>query len=229
MGQITQPKGGNEVFYAAPLPSRLMSAKLSRNMMLVFSYNEIRNILFYCPTFQNVSWSVLVAKLWQQPTIFCASLSPFCLFTLVRASFAQFLNVNRWNLGSRLKCHIVAIGEKNRQGCPQRSNSPRLSYKIARCVAGLNCYEFKQIHVSVCNSKLKHLEREIKFRIFKWKLSAITCVALFLMNKTLEQTVDNFFPCPWARTQTHFLYLIVLNDFGLEITVFLFSNTKGCF
>ena len=115
---------------------------------------------------------------------------------------------------------------KKSQVCPQRSNSPRLSYKIARCVAGLNCYEFKQIHVSVCNSKLKHLEREIKFRIFKWKLSAITCVALFLMNKTLEQTVDNFFPCPWARTQTHFLYLIVLNDFGLEITVFLFSNTK---
>ena len=144
MGQITQPKGGNEVFYAAPLPSRLMSAKLSRNMMLVFSYNEIRNILFYCPTFQNVSWSVLVTKLWQQPTIFCVSLSPFCLFTLVRASFAQFLNVTRWNLGSRLKCHIVAIGEKNRQVCPQRSNSPWLSYKIARFVAGLNCYEFNK-------------------------------------------------------------------------------------
>ena len=47
-----------------------------------------------------------------------------------------------------LKCHIAAIGEKNRQVCPHqsvakiacdfrwRSNSPRSAYKIARCVAG---------------------------------------------------------------------------------------------
>ena len=48
-----------------------------------------------------------------------------------------------------LKCQIAAIGEKNRQVCPHqsvakiacdfrwRSNSPRSTYKIARCVAGL--------------------------------------------------------------------------------------------
>ena len=29
--------------------------------------------------------------------------------------FAQFLYVTQWNLGSRLKCHIVAIGVKNGQ------------------------------------------------------------------------------------------------------------------
>ena len=47
-------------------------------------------------------------------------------------------------------CHIAAIGEKNRQVCPNqspekiacdfrwRSNSPRSAYKIARCVADLS-------------------------------------------------------------------------------------------
>ena len=35
--------------------------------------------IFYCPTFQNASWSALVAKLFQQPTLVFASLSPFCL------------------------------------------------------------------------------------------------------------------------------------------------------
>ena len=54
-------------------------------------------------------------------------------------------NAPRWSLGTRLKCHIVAIGEKNRQVCPHqsvakiacdfrwRSNSPPSTYKIARC------------------------------------------------------------------------------------------------
>ena len=46
-------------------------------------------IFFYCPTFQNASWSALVAKLWQQLTIFFASLSPFCFFTLVHAIFKR--------------------------------------------------------------------------------------------------------------------------------------------
>ena len=43
----------------------------------------------YCPTFQNASWSALAAKLWQQPTIFFASLSPFCSVTLVHAIFTR--------------------------------------------------------------------------------------------------------------------------------------------
>ena len=49
-----------------------------------------------------------------------------------------------------LKCHIAAIGKKNRQVCPHqsvakiacdfrwRSNSPRSAYKIARCVTGFS-------------------------------------------------------------------------------------------
>ena len=43
----------------------------------------------YCPTFQNASWSALAAKLWLQPTIFFASLSPFCSVTLVHAIFKR--------------------------------------------------------------------------------------------------------------------------------------------
>ena len=57
-----------------------------------------------------------------------------------------FQNTPRWSPGTSLKCHIVVIGEKNRQVCPHQSvakiacdfrwqsNSPRSAYKIARCV-----------------------------------------------------------------------------------------------
>ena len=56
--------------------------------------------------------------------------------------------VGRFHHMSFQNCHIAAIGEKNRQVCPHQSvakitcdfrwlsNSPRLAYKIARCVAG---------------------------------------------------------------------------------------------
>ena len=46
-------------------------------------------IIFYCPAFQKTSCSVFVAKLWQQPTLFLASLSPFCVSTLVRTIFKR--------------------------------------------------------------------------------------------------------------------------------------------
>ena len=46
-------------------------------------------IIFYCPAFQKTSCSVFVAKLWQQPTLFLASLSPFSVSTLVRTIFKR--------------------------------------------------------------------------------------------------------------------------------------------
>ena len=60
-----------------------------------------------------------------------------------------------------LKCHVAAIGVKNRQVCPRqsvakiacdfrgRSNSPRSAYKIASCVAGFIGF------VHDCRNKLK--------------------------------------------------------------------------
>ena len=63
--------------------------------------------IFYCPAFQNVSWSALAAKLWRQPTFFFASLSPFCLFTLVHTIF----KLHPMELESRLKSYIVAGGK----------------------------------------------------------------------------------------------------------------------
>ena len=44
---------------------------------------------------------------------FFASLSPFCLFILVRTIF------KRQPMEPGMKRHIVAIGEKNRQVCQQ--------------------------------------------------------------------------------------------------------------
>ena len=65
-----------------------------------------------------------------------------------------------WSLGTRLKCHVAAIGEKNRQVCPHpvggvnRSrfslaiNSRRSANKIARCVAGLTHVPF-HLHIQI--------------------------------------------------------------------------------
>ena len=78
----------------------------------------------------------MVAKLWQQPTIFFAPLSPFGLFTLVRAFFKR----HPMEPGMKAECHIVAIGKKIAK-CVRsdlwRSISLQSAYKIARCVAGL--------------------------------------------------------------------------------------------
>ena len=76
---------------------------------------------------------------------------------------------------------------KKSQVCPQRSNSPRLSYKIARCVAGLNCYEFKQIHVSVCNSKLKHLEQVMKSGMPADRRKILESKRLCLMKHIIQE------------------------------------------
>ena len=60
-----------------------------------------------------------------------------------------FQNAPHWRPGTRLKCQMTMIGEKNCQVCLHqsvakiapdfrwRSNSTRSAYKIARCVAGL--------------------------------------------------------------------------------------------
>ena len=63
-----------------------------------------------------------------------------------RFSHMTFQNAPRWSPGTRLKCHIVAIGEKKSPGGVRinrwrkcwRSNSPLSAYKTTRCVAGLN-------------------------------------------------------------------------------------------
>ena len=67
---------------------RLTTVIVSKRI-LRFSKSMTSTMFFSCPTFQNASWRTLVAKLWQQPTIFCTSLLPFCLFTLVRAIFIR--------------------------------------------------------------------------------------------------------------------------------------------
>ena len=95
---------------------RLTTVIVSKRI-LRFSKSMTSTMFFSCPTFQNASWRTLVAKLWQQPTIFCTSLLPFCLFTLVRAIFIRH-PMEPWDKG-------------------WSATLSRLAYKIARCVAGL--------------------------------------------------------------------------------------------
>ena len=84
-----------------------------------------------------------------------------------------------WSLGTRLKCHVAAIGEKNRQVCPHpvggvnRSrfslaiNSRRSANKIARCVAGLRVNFLEKTHKADCGRILiistKHLKVKMMY------------------------------------------------------------------
>ena len=68
--------------------------------------NRAQSRLLYllnCPTFQIASWSALIAKLWQLPTTIFALLSPFCLFTLVRAIFKRHRNDLRDRSGDQIR------------------------------------------------------------------------------------------------------------------------------
>ena len=79
-----------------------------------------------------------------------------------------FQNTPRWSPGTSLKCHIVVIGEKNRQVCPHQSvakiacdfrwqsNSPRSAFKIARCVVGFTAIPF------ISYSGIRSIERYLK-------------------------------------------------------------------
>ena len=53
-----------------------------------------------------------------------------------------FQDAPRWSPGTRLKCHIAAIGEKKSLGVfaliGGENRLPRWAYKIARCVVGLS-------------------------------------------------------------------------------------------
>ena len=81
-----------------PVATVIVSRKTLR-----FNKSTSSTIYFYYPTFQNASWSALVAKLWQQPTIFSASLLSLPLFTLVRTTFIR----HPMEPGIKAECHIV--------------------------------------------------------------------------------------------------------------------------
>ena len=81
-----------------PVATVIVSRKTLR-----FNKSTSSTIYFYYPTFQNASWSALVAKLWQQPTIFSASLLSLPLFTLVRTTFIR----HPMEPGIKAECRIV--------------------------------------------------------------------------------------------------------------------------
>ena len=60
----------------------------------------------------------------------------------------------RWSLGTRLKCHIAAIGEKSRQVCPHQS----VAIKLRAIFAGDQISRDRlQNHENVAGSQVKSL------------------------------------------------------------------------
>ena len=87
-------------------------------------------------------WHVRYPRLNSLAFARCARSRDFLRLSL---RIASKVNQSGWAIlftWTMLRCHIAAIGEKNRQVCPvaRRSNSPRSAYKIARCVAGLKAW-----------------------------------------------------------------------------------------
>ena len=112
---VSEPKKKKSIWsHCGPKGHAFLMQRRATVVIVSRMRSRSSTIFFYCPTFQNASWSALVAKLWQQLTIFFASLSPFCFFTLVHAIF------KRHPMEPGIKAEVMGQ-KKNREVCSQRS------------------------------------------------------------------------------------------------------------